>query len=111
MLSNPIFLLGISTFFAAIPAAIWLYILFSGQAQSKKIVALVFLLGCLTAPALLGLQYVWDVFPRFNLATFIEENIQTQAKMYIAMFVLFGALEEIIKHYVITAIDKKTVLI
>ncbi len=111
MLSNPIFLLGISTFFAAIPVAIWLYILFSGKVQSKKILAIVFLLGCFTAPALLGLQYVWDIFPRFNLATFIEDNIQTQAKMYIAMFVLFGALEEIIKHYVITIVDKKTVLI
>lgn len=111
MLSNPLFLLGISTFAAAIPVAIWLYILFSGKAQSKKILALIFLLGCLTAPALLGLQYVWDIFPRFNLATFIEESIQTQAKMYIAMFVLFGALEEIIKHYVIVAVDKKTVLI
>jgi RsiW-degrading membrane proteinase PrsW (M82 family) len=111
MLSNPIFLLGISTFAAAIPVAIWLYILFSGKTQSKKIVAIVFLLGCFTAPALLGLQYVWDIFPQFNLATFIEDSIQTQAKMYIAMFVLFGALEEIIKHYVITIVDKKTVLI
>ncbi len=111
MLSNPLFLLGLSTFFAAIPVAIWLYILFSGQAQSRKTVALVFLLGCFTAPALLGIQYVWDFFPQFNLAAFIEESIQTQAKMYIAMFVLFGALEEIIKHYVITVVDKKTVLI
>jgi len=111
MLSNPIFLLGISTLFAAIPVAIWLYILFSGKVQSKKIVAIVFLLGCFTAPALLGLQYVWDVFPRFNIATFIEDSIQTQAKMYIVMFVFFGALEEIIKHYVITIVDKKTVLI
>lgn len=111
MLSNPLFLLGLSTFFAAIPVAIWLYILFSDQTQSRKTVALVFFLGCLTAPALLGIQYVWDFFPQFNLAAFIEESIQTQAKMYIAMFVLFGALEEIIKHYVITAVDKKTVLI
>ncbi len=111
MLSNPIFLLGISTIAAAIPAAIWLYILFSKQEKSKKTVALVFLLGCLTAPALLGLQYVWDIFPRFNLATFVEESFQTQANMYIAMFVLFGALEEIIKHYVIRSVDKRTVLV
>ncbi len=111
MLSNPIFLLGISTIAAAIPAAIWLYILFSKQEKSKKTVAVVFLLGCLTAPALLGLQYVWDIFPRFNLASFVEESFQTQANMYIAMFVLFGALEEIIKHYVIRSVDKRTVLV
>lgn len=111
MLSNPIFLLGISTVFAAIPVAIWLYIFFKKEKQGKKILIIVFLLGCITAPALLGLQYVWDIFPRFNLAAFIEDSIQTQAKMYIAMFVLFGALEEIIKHYVITIVDKKTVLV
>ncbi len=111
MFKNSIFLLGISTVFAAIPAAIWLYILFKKEVKSKKIVAIIFGLGCLTAPALLGMQYLWDIFPRFNLAAFIEDNIQTQSKMYIAMFILFGALEEIIKHYVITVVDKKTVLI
>lgn len=111
MLKNPIFLLGISTLFAAIPAAIWLYIFLKKEKKSKKIIAIIFGLGCLTAPALLGLQYLWDIFPRFNLAALIEENIQTQSKMYIAMFVLFGALEEIIKHYVITIVDKRTVLI
>ncbi|MBD3361160.1 PrsW family intramembrane metalloprotease [Candidatus Peregrinibacteria bacterium] len=111
MFDNPFVLLGISTFFAAIPVAIWLYILFSKNNRSKKVVALVFGLGCLTAPALLGLQYVWDIFPEFNLAAFIEETIQTQSRMYIAMFVLFGAMEEIIKVYVITVVDKKTLLI
>ncbi len=111
MLENPIFLLGISTFFAAIPIVIWLYILFRKGEKSKKTIVLIFLLGCLTAPSLLGIQYLWDIFPNFNLAAFIEENIQTQASMYIAMFVLFGALEEIIKLYVISAVDKRTVLI
>jgi RsiW-degrading membrane proteinase PrsW (M82 family) len=111
MLNNPIFLLGISTIIAAIPAGIWLYILFNKANKSKKVITLVFLLGCLTAPALLGLQYIWDIFPQFNLSTFIQENITSQSKMYIAMFVLFGALEEIIKLYVITTVDKKTVLI
>ncbi|MFH1284162.1 MAG: PrsW family intramembrane metalloprotease [Candidatus Peregrinibacteria bacterium] len=111
MFENPFVLLGISTLFASIPVAIWLYILFRKKEQSKGTVALVFGLGCLTAPALLGLQYVWDIFPSFNLATFIEENITTQSTMFIAMFVLFGAMEEIIKHYVITAVDRRTVLI
>ena len=111
MPNNPLLLLGLSFLFAAIPAAIWLYILFSQNNKSKKTVIIIFLLGTLTAPALLGLQYVWEIFPRFNLSAFIEDNIQAQTKMFIAMFVLFGALEEIIKLYVITTVDKKTVLI
>lgn len=111
MFENPIFLLGISTLFASIPVAIWLYLLFRKGERSKKTVALVFLLGCLTAPALLGLQYLWDIFPNFNLASFIESNIQSQSRVFIAMFLLFAALEEIFKMYVIIAIDKRTILI
>lgn len=111
MLNNPIFLLGLSTLFASIPVGIWLYLIFRKGEKSKKIVLLVFLIGCLTAPALLGLQYLWDIFPNFNLAAFIEKNIHTQSNKFIAIFLLFAALEEILKMYVIIAIDKRTVLI
>lgn len=111
MFENPLFLLGTSIIFAAIPIVVWFYFLFKKSEKSKKIVFLIFFLGCLTAPALLGIQYLWDIFPKFNLAAFIEANISTQNVMYIAMFVLFGAMEEIIKLYVITVVDKKTVLI
>ncbi|PIR54779.1 hypothetical protein COU74_03460 [Candidatus Peregrinibacteria bacterium CG10_big_fil_rev_8_21_14_0_10_36_19] len=111
MIDNPIFLIGISAIFAFVPVIIWLTFLFKKAEKSKKTIALVFLLGCLTAPALLGLQYAWDLVPRFNLAAFIENNITEQSKMYIAMFVLFGAMEEIIKMIVISSIDKRTVLI
>src|SRR5690606_32897202 len=90
---------------------VWLFILFNKKEQSKKTITIIFGLGCLTAPALLGMQYLWDKFPRFNLASFIETSISSQNTMYIAMFMLFGALEEVIKHYVISSVDKKTVYI
>lgn len=111
MLENPIFLLVISTFIAAIPIAVWFYIFLNRKEKNKKIVAIVFLLGCLTAPALLGLQYVWDIFPQFNLSAFIENNIKNQNTMFVFLFVLFGAMEEIIKLYVVRTVDKKTLLI
>lgn len=111
MSQNPIFLIGLSTLFAAIPVAIWLFFLFKKSEKSRKTIGLVFALGCLTAPALLGLQYAWDAIPQFNLAAFIENNVHEQSRMYIAMFMLFGAMEEIIKMYVVTAIDKRTILI
>lgn len=111
MQENPLFLLGISTFFAAVPAAVWLFIIFSKAEKGKKTVLLIFLLGCLTAPALLGLQYLWDEFPQFNLAAFIENNVQSQNTMFLWTFVLFGAMEEIIKFYVVRAVDQKTLLV
>jgi RsiW-degrading membrane proteinase PrsW (M82 family) len=111
MQDNPLLLLGISTFFAAVPAVIWLFIIFSKAEKGKKTVLLIFLLGCLTAPALLGLQYLWDEFPQFNLAAFIENNVQSQNAMFMWTFVLFGAMEEIIKFYVVRAVDQKTLLV
>ncbi len=108
MLSSPIFLLGLSALFAGIPVGIWIYFLFSKKQNDKKIVALVFFLGCLTAPALLGIQYAWEIVPQFNLAKFIEDSITTQNTMFIATFVLFGAMEEIIKHFVVRQVDKRT---
>jgi RsiW-degrading membrane proteinase PrsW (M82 family) len=111
MLENPIVLLGISLVFAGIPAFIWLFILFNKKSTSKKIVALVFGLGCLTAPFLLGVQYAWEKFPQFNLANLIETTVATQSTRYILLFMLFGAMEEIVKHYVICSVDKRTPLI
>ncbi|MDA1061244.1 MAG: PrsW family glutamic-type intramembrane protease [bacterium] len=108
---NPKLLLTASALFAAVPVAIWIYIFFRKGEHSKKTVAIIFALGSLTAPALLGLQYIWDKFPQFNLAAFIENNIQTQSAMYIAMFVLFGAMEEIIKLFVVKAVDSRTILV
>lgn len=142
MLSNPTFLLTISAIFAAIPAAVWFYIFFKKTDQGKSIVALVFGLGCLTPPALLILQWLWDppletlkeglfqipfsekiiqlphifqqileITSKFNLSKFVETTFTGENSGFIAMFVLFAALEEIIKMYVIIKIDKKTLLI
>jgi len=142
MLSNTTFLLSISTIFAALPAAIWLYIFFKKTEQGKGVVALIFGLGCLTPPALLILQWLWDpplqtleqglfqvpfsdtiiqlphifqqileITSKFNLSKFVENTFTGENSGFIAMFILFAALEEIIKMYVIISIDRRTLLI
>lgn len=111
MLENPILLIGLSTIFASIPIAVWIYLFFSKGINHRKTIFLIFLFGCLTAPAMIGIQYLWNIFPQFNLAQFIEENISGQNKAFIATFILFGAMEEILKMYVVTLVDKKTLLI
>lgn len=111
MIDNQAVLIGLSTLFASIPAIIWIYILFQKKEKSRKTILLVFLLGCFTAPALLGLQFLWNKFPNFNLAQFITENAEGQSTAFILTFMLFGAMEEIIKLYVVRIIDKKTLLI
>jgi len=106
-----IYLLGLSALFAAIPAIVWFFVLFNKEEGSKKTVLLIFFLGCLTPPILLLIQEAWQAFPKFNLAAFIENTVHEQNYQYILIFVLFGAMEEIIKLYVIAAVDKHTLLI
>lgn len=111
MLQDTRVLIALAAVFAAVPVVIWLYLFFQKSNNSKKTVALVFGLGCLTAPALLGLQKVWVKFPRFDLAAFIENSIEGQTTEFVAMFVLFAALEEIIKMIVVAQVDKRTLFI
>lgn len=111
MLENEIFLLAILTIFASIPAGIWIYIFFIKGGKGKKTLFAIFALGCFTAPALLGLQYLWDIFPQFNLASFVENSIHSQNIMFLFTFILFGAMEEIIKMFVVIYVDKRTLLI
>ena len=145
MLQNPIFLLAASTLLAAIPAGIWLYILFSKGVKSKKVVALVFILGIVITAAWLGFQYIWDLslikwipqliekiqgwgieegsklisaldfisykFPTFDLEQFFDGKISNPTTMFLVIFVIFAGFEEIIKHFVVRGVDKRTLLI
>ncbi len=111
MLNNTTLILGLSIGLAAIPAAIWA-VLFFKQTEIKKLhLIILFILGILTAPALLGIQYLWEIYPKFDLAYLIETSIKQIGLMYMALFVLFGVMEEVIKHFAVRIIDKKTVAI
>ncbi|MBI4231840.1 PrsW family intramembrane metalloprotease [Candidatus Peregrinibacteria bacterium] len=72
---------------------------------------MIFGLGCLTAPALLYLQDLWDKYPRFNLVSFIESNFQAEMIITIFIYLLFASMEEIIKLFVVKIVDEKTLLI
>lgn len=93
MLDNPIALLGLSTLLAAIPIAVWLFITLKQGPSSKKIALLVFGFGCITAPALLGLQVVWEgrtalimaLIPISALAIFILDSYYKKAIALILM--------------------------
>ena len=111
MLDNPKILIGLAILLAAIPIAVWLYITIKQEKNTKKITLLVFGLGCLTAPALLGLQVFWQKFPQFDLVAAIERTSLSPATITILTLLLFAAMEENIKLYVMRTIDKKTLFI
>jgi RsiW-degrading membrane proteinase PrsW (M82 family) len=111
MFENKIVILSISALIAAIPVAIWVTLFFRQAGISKKILAFLFFLGTLTAPALLGIQYLWQIYPEFDIATLIETSVVRVSLMYMLLFILFGVMEEIIKHFAVRIIDKKSVAI
>ncbi|MBT3704852.1 PrsW family intramembrane metalloprotease [Candidatus Peregrinibacteria bacterium] len=111
MLNSPALVIALATTVAAIPAAIWGYLFFKETDIRKLHLIILFLLGMLTAPTLLGVQYLWNINPTFNLSLLIETRIAQVSLMYAALFTLFGAMEEIIKHFAVRIIDKKTVAI
>ena len=111
MFNDPKALLALCGIAAAAPAAIWLYLLFRKSENSKKTIAFVFLIGCLSPPAMLGIQYFWGAFPKYNLEAFINNNVLETNLNFALIFILFAAMEELLKHYVIQSIDKRTALI
>ena len=110
-MDNKALILGISAFIAAIPVAIWIPLFFKQSGISKVTMAVLFFIGILTAPALLGIQYLWGIYPQFDVATLIESSIAKASLMYIVLFVFFGMLEEVIKHFAVRIIDKRTLAV
>ena len=99
-----------SSIFAILPIIIWIYIFIRNSKKSRLTSLSVFFIGCFTAPILLGLQYAWEN-TNFDLAYFIENSIENKSIMWLSMFLLFAALEEIIKLYVVRFVDNTTNLI
>jgi len=110
IIENPI-IIGASILASSIPIIIWIVLFLNKKEQSKKTVALIFFLGCLTIFITLGIQKFWTIYPRFNIDAAIKNNITNYNTKLILTFILFGAIEEIIKLYVIKGVDEKTVLI
>jgi len=108
---NKILLISISTLVTAIPVAIWSVIFFKHAKDSKFLLLSVFILGSLTPWALLEIQELWIKFPQLDVPTLIETSIKQTSIMYMLTFMFFGMMEEVIKHFAVRIIDKKTIAI
>jgi len=111
MLENKLLLIPILAIITGVPVVIWFTLFFKQSNISKWVLILIFFLGTLTAPTLLGIQYLWQIFPQFDVASLIEISITKVSLMYTVLFVFFGMMEEVIKHFVVRIVDKKTTAI
>lgn len=98
--------LGIAVALAAIPAAIWFILLFSGRKTSRKPLVLAFFLGTLTVLPIIALDYIWVFFPEYDIFSVIEKNITDVHYAAFASLIFVGITEELVKSGVVRIIDK-----
>jgi RsiW-degrading membrane proteinase PrsW (M82 family) len=105
------FLWIISGFLALVPVLIWLFILFKDKKHDKLMLALIFSGGILATIAVFAIQWVWDYVPAIDPFRWVDNNITDPTYYYVAIFILVGILEELVKQGMVRYVDKKTLLI
>jgi RsiW-degrading membrane proteinase PrsW (M82 family) len=101
-------------FFAAIPAAIWLYVFLREHRLSKWLMAAVFVGGMIAAKLILMYQGYWDqsvnlIFFKVDLVDFRSNIEGLIAHTVVATFAIFlgvGAMEEFLKFWMMKFIGK-----
>lgn len=101
----------ISGILAIIPVGIWLYILFKDRKREKKELLLMFSGGILAVLTVFALQFFWQYAPKLDPFLWLERNIKDATYYYVALFVMVGILEEIVKQMMVRYVDTRTVLI
>lgn len=101
----------ISGFLALVPVLIWLYILFKDKKHNKLMLAVIFSGGILATLAVFAIQWFWDYVPEVDPFRWVEMNISDPTYYYVAIFILVGILEELVKQGMVRFVDSKTVLI
>lgn len=105
---------GISILAAMIPIAVWGYIFFQKNPESRKWTFITFLGGMLAVIPILLYKQSWRYFPGINAfqyintfeANFIEVKHFALPTSVLLTFMLVGVFEEYLKHLVVKIIDR-----
>ncbi len=98
--------LGIVILLASLPAIIWSVIIFRGRRTSKWPLFLAFLLGTLTVTPIMLLDYLWTIYPQFDIYSAIDKNFSEVHVLAIMTLLTVGVVEELVKSGVVRVIDK-----
>ena len=98
--------LGIVVFLAALPAIIWSVIIFKGRRTSFWTLFLAFFLGTLTVTPIMFLDYIWAIYPQFDIYSVINKNFSQVHTVAILTLLVVGIVEEVAKSGVVRIIDK-----
>jgi len=109
-MENDLTLYIISGTLALIPAAVWFIFLFN-KSKRTSIQILIFLLSIFSVIPIIVIQLFIQIFPQFDILTFLQSQIHNQNINYIILFISVGIVEEIVKQLIVRLIDKKYLLI
>lgn len=100
-------LITISVLLALTPVVIWGRLLLKKTDQARYVLIFIFIGGTLTVFPLMGLQALWERFPKLNFITLIEQHIGNAVSAAFLIIILLGMLEEIVKFLVVAIAHKK----
>ncbi len=91
---------------AALPAIIWSIVIFRGRRTSKWTLFLAFFLGTLTVTPIMMLDYLWTIYPQYDIYSAINKNFTEVHIIAILTLLVVGIVEEMVKSGVVRVIDK-----
>lgn len=109
-MDNQLFLYIISGVLALIPAIIWLIFLLN-KSKRTGIQILLFALSIFTVVPVFALQYFLNLFPQFDILSFLQNQIHNQNANFILLFISVGIVEEIVKQSILRFADRKYLLV
>lgn len=110
MAETPITLYAIAVILALIPAVIWLTLLFK-KTKRRGIQVIIFMGSIFSVVPVFLLHYFLNIFPQFDILSFLQSAIHDQNLNYVLLFISVGIVEEIVKQALIRWVDRKFLLI
>ena len=89
--------MGLSIFLSLLPVFIWIDFLLKQNEDSPKTLIKVFLFGVFSVVPILGIQYLWLFYPKFNLYSLFQHGDATVPVGFLATFIFVGIFEEFTK--------------
>lgn len=111
MSKETLIIFGAAGFAAAIPIAIWLYILFKKGGQDKKYIVWSFAGGILAVAILMLLKEFWADNPKYDIFSYLSKKVSDPKAFYATTYIVVGILEEIVKQLLIRYLDTRKAVI
>ncbi len=95
---------------ALLPAIIWLILIYSKQ-SNKKFQILIFFLGSLSVVPIFLIQYLFSVYPQFDLVSYANDHITNPHLNFLILYAWVAITEELVKQWLIRYLDGKFLLV